>query len=196
MNDWSARDIQKWEYIPLGPFNAKNFCTTISPWIITMDALKVLRMDLPKQEPELLPYLCDKNDYLFDVNLDVYIQTNKMKNKQLICQSNTKYLYYSCHQQLSHHTITGCPFNAGDLLGSGTISGTQKNQFGSLLELSWSGKEPFQLNDGSTRSFLEDGDKITITGSQKAKNGDFIIGFGECNGVILPAHDPTMLGKL
>eukprot|EP00483_Globobulimina_turgida_P001852 UN01854 len=193
MNDWSARDIQKWEYIPLGPFNAKNFCTTISPWIVTMDALAPLRLSLPKQEPQLLPYLCDKNDFVFDVDLSVYIQTKKQKDKELLCSSNTKHLYYSCHQQLTHHTITGCPFNAGDLLGSGTISGTNKNEYGSLLELSWSGKQPITLNDGNTRTFLQDGDKITITGAKKSKDGNFVIGFGECNGVILPAHDPTLL---
>merc|ERR1712228_1070853 len=196
MNDWSARDIQKWEYIPLGPFNAKNFCTTISPWIVTMDALKPLNLSLPKQEPQLLPYLCDKDDFIFDVDLSVFIQTKQNKNKQLICSSNSKYLYYSCHQQLAHHTVTVCPFNAGDLLGSGTISGKNKNEFGSLLELSWSGKEPMNLENGETRTFLEDGDKITITGGKKVENGNYIIGFGECNGVILPAHDPTLLGKL
>jgi len=196
MNDWSARDIQKWEYIPLGPFNGKNFCTTISPWIVTMDALQPLRLPLPKQEPTLLPYLCDKEDFVLDVDLSVLIQSNQMKQKQLVCSSNTKHLYYSCHQQLAHHTVTGCPFNAGDLLGSGTISGTEKKEFGSFLELSWAGKQQIQLDDGSTRKFLQDGDKITITGSKKAKNGQFVIGFGECNGVILPAHDPTLLGKL
>eukprot|EP00486_Rosalina_sp_Unknown_P001938 CAMPEP_0201575730 /NCGR_PEP_ID=MMETSP0190_2-20130828/21103_1 /ASSEMBLY_ACC=CAM_ASM_000263 /TAXON_ID=37353 /ORGANISM="Rosalina sp." /LENGTH=437 /DNA_ID=CAMNT_0048005709 /DNA_START=118 /DNA_END=1431 /DNA_ORIENTATION=+ len=196
LNDWSARDIQKWEYIPLGPFNAKNFCSTISPWIVTMDALKILKLPLPKQEPQLLPYLTDKDDFLVDVDLNVYIQTKQMKDKQKLCTANSKYLYYSCHQQLAHHTITGCPFNAGDLLGSGTISGTDKTEYGSLLEMSWSGKEPIKLNDGSTRTFLEDGDKITITGAKKAPNGNFTIGFGECNGVILPSHDPTLLGKL
>ena len=196
MNDWSARDIQKWEYIPLGPFNAKNFATTISPWIVTMDALKPLTLPLPKQEPKLLPYLVDTDDFIFDVDLNVFIQTKKNKNKQLICKSNSKYLYYSCHQQLAHHTVTGCPFNAGDLLGSGTISGKNKNEFGSLLELSWSGKEPMKLENGETRTFLEDGDKITITGGKKVPNGDYVIGFGECKGVILPAHDPNLLGKL
>mmetsp|Transcript_12914 Transcript_12914/g.20514 ORF Transcript_12914/g.20514 Transcript_12914/m.20514 type:complete len:462 (-) Transcript_12914:104-1489(-) len=196
MNDWSARDIQKWEYVPLGPFNAKNFCTTISPWIVTMDALKPLKLPLVKQEPALLPYLCDKEDFLLDVALDVFIQTKQMKERQLLTRSNTKYLYYSCHQQLAHHSITGCPFNAGDLLGSGTISGTKKEEYGSMLELSWAGKEPMKLKDGSSRTFLQDGDKITITGCQKSKNGNFCIGFGECAGVILPAHDPTLLGKL
>jgi len=196
MNDWSARDIQKWEYIPLGPFNAKNFCTTISPWIVTMDALKPLTMPLPEQQPKLLPYLVDDDDFIFDVDLSVFIQTKKNENKQLICTSNCKYLYYSCHQQLTHHTVTGCPFNAGDLLGSGTISGKDKAEFGSLLELSWNGKEPLKLEKNETRTFLEDGDKITITGAKRVPNTDYMIGFGECTGVILPAHDPTLLGKL
>jgi len=196
LNDWSARDIQKWEYIPLGPFNAKNFQTTISPWIVTMDALKPLRQPLPKQEPKLLPYLVDDEDFLLDVDLDIFIQTKDQKEGEVISRANSNGLYYSCHQQLAHHTITGCPFKAGDLLGSGTISGTTKQELGSLLEMSWSGKEPLKLKDGSTRSFLEDGDKITITGSKKVEDGGFTIGFGECEGVILPAHDPTMLGKL
>jgi len=196
LNDWSARDIQKWEYIPLGPFNAKNFQSTISPWIVTMDALKPCKMALPKQEPKLLPYLVDDNDFLLDVNLDVYIQTKDQNEMELISKSNSNGLYYSAQQQLSHHTITGCPFKAGDLLGSGTISGTTKNELGSLLEMSWSGKEPLKLNDGSKRSFLEDGDKLTFIGYKKVDNGGYTIGFGECEGVVLPAHDPTLLGKL
>merc|ERR1712048_136172 len=147
--------------------------------IVTMDALKPLTMPLPEQNPKLLPYLVDKDDFVFDVDLSVFIQTKQNKNKQL-----------------THHTVTGCPFNAGDLLGSGTISGKDKAEFGSLLELSWNGKEPLQLEKNETRTFLEDGDKITITGAKRVPNTDYMIGFGECNGVILPAHDPTLLGKL
>jgi len=153
-------------------------------------------MALPKQEPKLLPYLVDDDDFLLDVDLDVYIQTKDQKEKELISKSNSNGLYYSAQQQLSHHTITGCPFKAGDLLGSGTISGTTKKELGSLLEMSWSGKEPLTLNDGSKRSFLEDGDKLTFIGYKKVANGGYTIGFGECEGVVLPAHDPTLLGKL
>merc|ERR1719206_368719 len=158
LNDWSARDIQKWEYIPLGPFNAKNFQTTISPWIVTMDALRPCRLALSTQEPKLLPYLVDANDFVLDVDLEVSLQTKA----EVISRANSKFLYYSAQQPLSHHTITGCPFKAGDLLGSGTISGVDKRALGSLLEMSWSGKEPLKMADGTERSFLEDGDKIVL----------------------------------
>jgi len=194
LNDWSARDIQKWEYIPLGPFNAKNFQTSISPWIVTMDALAPCKLALPKQEPTLLPYLRDAEDFVLDVDLEVSLQTKAQAKAEVISRANSKFLYYSAQQQLSHHTITGCPFKAGDLLGSGTISGETKKALGSLLEMSWSGKEPLKMADGTERSFLEDGDKIVLRGSKKV--GDYTIGFGECEGVVLPAHDPTVLGKL
>ena len=196
LNDWSARDIQKWEYIPLGPFNAKNFQTSISPWIVTMEALKPCRLPLPGQEPPLLPYLRDEagRDFVLDVDLEVSLQTKRQKAPEVISRANSKFLYYSAQQQLTHHTVTGCPFKPGDLLGSGTISGTTKQALGSLLEMSWSGKEPLKMQDGTERSFLEDGDKVVLRGSKRV--GDFTIGFGECEGVVLPAHDPTVLGKL
>ena len=197
MNDWSARDIQKWEYVPLGPFNAKNFATSISPWIITVDALNDFKCKMWKQEnPKPLSYLSDENDYLFDINLKVHLQTNKQDTPQLISESNSKYLYWSCHQQLAHHTSTGCPFNSGDLLGSGTISGPEPQSYGSMLELSWKGTKPIQMTDGTQRKFLADGDTVIITGECINKEKGYMIGFGKCQNVILSAHDPNMLGKL
>lgn len=196
LNDWSARDIQKWEYVPLGPFNAKNFCTSISPWIITMEALKPFRLPLCKQQPPLLPYLVTKKDFVLDINLLVSIQSSNMKEPQILSESNTKYLYYSAQQQLAHHSSTGCPFLAGDLLGSGTISGTNKNELGCLLEMSWAGKYAIPLDDGTARKYLHDGDTIVLNGRAVSQDGSFCIGFGGVSGTILPAHDPTLLGKL
>lgn len=189
MNDWSARDIQKWEYKPLGPFLAKNFATTISPWIIPLEALEPFKVPLPKQRPEPLPYLKCANDYLYDIELTVDIAPGSNANaRTTICKSNSKYLYWSQRQQLAHHTITGCIMKPGDLLASGTISGPTAETYGSMLELSWAGSKAINLNDGSTRKFLQDGDQVIISG--QASNGSVKIGFGECSGVVLPAVLP------
>ncbi|MBB1139058.1 fumarylacetoacetase [Myroides sp. WP-1] len=184
LNDWSARDIQTWEYVPLGPFLAKNFATSISPWVITLDALEPFRTASPKQEPTPLPYLQQKGDKTFDINLEVYLQPENGK-ETLICQSNFKYLYWTMSQQLAHHTINGCKINAGDLMGSGTISGPTPTSFGSLLELTWAGANPLTLEDGNTRTFIEDYDTITMKGF--CQNDEIRIGFGEVRSMLLPA---------
>lgn len=184
LNDWSARDIQTWEYVPLGPFLAKNFATSISPWVITLDALEPFRTASPKQEPTPLPYLQQTGDKTFDINLEVYLQPQHGK-ETLICESNFKYLYWTMSQQLAHHTINGCKINAGDLMGSGTISGPTPNSFGSLLELTWAGTNPITLEDGSTRTFIEDYDTITMKGY--CQNDNIRIGFGEVKSMLLPS---------
>ena len=186
MNDWSARDIQKWEYEPLGPFLAKNFATTISPWIVPIEALEPFKIPLPKQQPEPLPYLQGTNDYLYDIELTVDIVPNSNEGaRTTISKSNSKHLYWSQRQQLAHHTITGCNMKPGDLLASGTITGPTPDSYGSLLELSWAGSKSVTLKDGTSRKFLQDGDNVIISG--KATKGSTTIGFGECSGVILPA---------
>ncbi|WP_353103670.1 fumarylacetoacetase [Myroides odoratus] len=184
LNDWSARDIQTWEYVPLGPFLAKNFATSISPWVITLDALEPFRTASPKQDPTPLPYLQQTGDKTFDINLEVYLQPENGQDN-LICESNFKYLYWTMSQQLAHHTVNGCKINAGDLMGSGTISGTAPNSFGSLLELTWAGANPLTLADGSTRTFIEDYDTITMKGY--CQNDDIRIGFGEVSSMLLPS---------
>jgi len=184
LNDWSARDIQTWEYVPLGPFLAKNFATSISPWVITLDALEPFRTTSPKQEPTPLPYLQQTGDKTFDINLEVYLQPEHGK-ETLICESNFKYLYWTMSQQLAHHTINGCKINAGDLMGSGTISGPTPNSFGSLLELTWAGTNPITLADGNTRTFIEDYDTITMKGY--CQNDNIRIGFGEVKSMLLPS---------
>lgn len=186
LNDWSARDIQAWEYQPLGPFQAKATATSISPWIVTKPALEPFRTDTPAREFELLPHLRDTGPMLYDIDLSVTLAP-KGKAATQIARTNYKEMYYSAPQQLAHHTTSGCPMNVGDLLGSGTISGATKPERGSLLELSWGGKEPLTLDTGDTRSFLEDGDTLTLSG---AAHGDgYTIGFGTCTGTILPALD-------
>lgn len=184
LNDWSARDIQAWEYQPLGPFQAKATATTISPWIVTKAALDPFRTATPAREFELLPYLRDTKPMLYNINLTVEIAPSG-KTPTTITRTNYAEMYYSSAQQLAHHTTSGCPMNAGDLLGSGTISGAEKHQRGSLLELSWGGKEPLTLNTGETRTFIEDGDTITLTGA--AKGDGYQIGFGTCTGTVQPA---------
>jgi fumarylacetoacetase len=184
LNDWSARDIQTWEYVPLGPFLAKNFGTSISPWVVTLDALEPFRVASPTQDPTPLPYLQQKGDKAFDISLEVYI-TPKNAEGKLICQSNFKYLYWTMSQQLAHHTINGCKINSGDLMGSGTISGTEPTSFGSLLELTWGGTKPIEMPDGSTRTFIEDYDTITMKGY--CQNNEIRIGFGEVSSMLLPA---------
>ena len=185
MNDWSARDIQAWEYQPLGPFLAKNFCTSISPWVVTMEALEPFRKPLPKQDPEPLPYLCAKSDFTFDMRLEARLQTQKMKAPQTITRTNFQNLYWSASQQLAHHAVGGCNLQAGDLLASGTISGPTEDSRGCMLELTWRGAKPIQLEEGEERKWLEDGDTLSITGWCQADG--YRVGFGEVTGKILPA---------
>jgi fumarylacetoacetase len=184
LNDWSARDIQAWEYQPLGPFQAKATATTISPWIVTKAALDPFRTATPAREFELLPHLRDTKPMLYNIDLTVELAPSG-KTPTTITRTNYAEMYYSSAQQLAHHTTSGCPMNAGDLLGSGTISGAEKHERGSLLELSWGGKEPLTLDTGDTRTFIEDGDTITLTGT--AKGDGYQIGFGTCTGTVQPA---------
>lgn len=185
VNDWSARDIQKWEYQPLGPFLAKNFATSISPWIVTMEALEPFMVQGPKQEPEPLPYLRSDGNRTYDINLDVSLKSEKMNEEFVISRSNFKYMYWNISQQLAHHTVNGCNTKPGDMMASGTISGPAKDSYGSLLELTWRGENPIKLPNGEERKFIQDGDTLTITGFC---NGDgYKVGFGEVTGKILPA---------
>ena len=183
-NDWSARDIQSWEYVPLGPFLGKNFCSSISPWVVTLEALEPFRTVSPKQEPEVLDYLKFEGDKNFDINLEVYLQPENGE-ENLICQSNYKYMYWNMTQQLAHHTINGCNVEVGDLYASGTISGSEPNSFGSMLELTWRGQNPLKLSDGTERKFIEDHDTIIMRGFSE-KDG-IRVGFGEVRGKVLPA---------
>jgi fumarylacetoacetase len=183
LNDWSARDIQKWEYVPLGPFLAKNFATSISPWIVTMDALEPFRTKGPKQEPTPLPYLQQKGKHSFDINLEVAIQPENSK-PTVVSQSNFKYLYWSMCQQLAHHTSNGCRVNSGDMMGSGTISGPTEDSLGSMLELTWGGKNPIKMSDGTERKFINDNDTVIMKGF--CQNGQVRIGFGEVSSKLLP----------
>jgi len=183
-NDWSARDIQSWEYVPLGPFLGKNFCSSISPWVVTLEALEPFRTASPKQEPEVLDYLKFEADKNFDINLEVYLQPENGE-ENLICKSNYKYMYWNMAQQLAHHTINGCNVEVGDLYASGTISGSEPNSFGSMLELTWRGQNPLKLSDGSERKFIEDYDTIIMRGFSE-KDG-IRVGFGEVRGKVLPA---------
>lgn len=184
LNDWSARDIQKWEYVPLGPFLAKNFATTISAWIVTLDALEPYRVKGPVQDPEPLPYLREEGDSAYDIKLEAYIQPKK-EEENLVSRTNFKYMYWSIAQQLAHQTINGCNVRSGDIYGSGTISGPDPGSYGSLLELTWKGTKPIKLKDGSERKFLEDGDTVILRGY--CDNGKVRIGFGDCSGRIKKA---------
>jgi fumarylacetoacetase len=186
VNDWSARDIQRWEYVPLGPFLAKNFGTSISPWVVTLDALEPFRIPGPVQQPEPLPYLHSTGDWTFDIHLEVHLQTAKMERPHRICASNAKHLYWNICQQLAHHTVNGCNLRPGDLLASGTISGPTPDSYGSLLELAWKGTKPLTLPSGEQRSYLQDGDRVTMSGW--CQGDGFRIGFGEVTGKILPAR--------
>jgi fumarylacetoacetase len=183
-NDWSARDIQAWEYVPLGPFLGKNFGSSISPWVVTLDALEPFRVEGPKQDPTPLPYLQLAGAHTFDIALEAGIATPDGK-ETVICRSNFKHLYWSMAQQLAHHTVNGCNVNAGDLMASGTISGDTPDSYGSLLELTWKGTKPLKLHDGTERKFLNDGDTLVMRGHCE-KNG-VRIGFGEVRGEVLPA---------
>jgi fumarylacetoacetase len=186
LNDWSARDIQAWEYQPLGPFQAKATATTISPWIVMAAALQPFRVSTPPREVPLLPYLKEPGPMLYNIALEVAL-TPKGGTETVLSRTNYREMYYSAAQQLCHHTTSGCPMNVGDLLGSGTISGPAKGNRGSLLELSWGGKDPVALADGGMRSFLEDGDCLVLRGH--AQGDGYRIGFGACDGRIVPAVD-------
>ncbi|WP_114010773.1 fumarylacetoacetase [Cohaesibacter intestini] len=186
LNDWSARDIQAWEYQPLGPFQSKATATTISPWIVPKAALEPFRTSTPERERDLLPYLSEPGPMLYDIELEVGLAPEG-KAESIISRTNYSQMYYSAAQQLAHHTSSGCVMRTGDMLGSGTISGESKESRGSLLELSWGGKEPLKLASGDERSFLEDGDVLTLRGA--AKGDGYRVGFGECTGKVLPAID-------
>ncbi len=183
-NDWSARDIQKWEYVPLGPFLGKNFGSSISPWIVTLDALEIFRSNSPEQSPQPLPYLQGKKDATFDINLQVDIEPQGCE-ATTVCRSNFKYLYWSMAQQLAHHTVNGCNINAGDMMASGTISGPTEDSYGSMLELSWKGTKPLTMKDGSERKFLQDNDTVIM--KAHCEQDGFRLGFGEVRSTILPA---------
>ncbi|GAV06093.1 hypothetical protein RvY_16126 [Ramazzottius varieornatus] len=187
MNDWSARDIQKWEYQPLGPFLGKSFSTSISPWVVPMAALKPFLVDNVSQSPKVLPYLQHQDQFNFDIELEVLLQGSDIPEPRIISKSNFKHMYWTMKQQLAHHTSNGCNVRPGDLLGSGTISGPTKDSRGSLLELSWGGKAPLDLGNGLTRAYLKDDDIVTLKGY--CDNGKYRIGFGTCQGKILPATD-------
>jgi fumarylacetoacetase len=183
-NDWSARDIQAWEYAPLGPFLGKNFASTISPWIVTLDALEAFRVAGPVQDPPPLPYLSQEGKKNFDIKLEVSIKPENGEETQ-VATSNFKYMYWSMAQQLAHHTVNGCNVCSGDMMGSGTISGSTKAEFGSMLELTWKGENPITLKDGSQRKFINDNDTVIMRGH--CENEEVRIGFGECVGKVLPA---------
>ncbi|WP_367107546.1 fumarylacetoacetase [uncultured Psychrobacter sp.] len=187
-NDWSARDIQKWEYVPLGPFNAKTFASEISPWIVTMDALAPFKTELPTQDPKPLAYLREtKSDSSFDINLSVELLAENDDSATVIGETNFKYMYWSMAQQLAHHTITGCKVEVGDMMGSGTISGPTPDSYGSMLEIAWNATKPVELKSGETRTFIEDGDTVIMKGYSE-KDG-VRVGFGEVRGKVLPALD-------
>ena len=184
-NDWSARDIQKWEYVPLGPFLGKSFASSISPWIVTLEALEPFRVKGPQQNPTVLPYLESKGSKNFDIQLEVGI-TPQNGQEQTVSRSNFKYMYWNMAQQLAHHTVNGCNMNIGDLLASGTISGRDETSYGSMLELSWAGSKPIPMKDGTTRTFIENFDTVTMRGYGE-KNG-LRIGFGKVENQVLPSH--------
>ncbi len=185
MNDWSARDIQAWEYQPLGPFLAKNFCTSISPWVVTLEALEPFRKPLPAQDPEPLSYLHAAKDFTFDIHLEAQLRTAKMDVPHIVTRTNFQNLYWSISQQLAHHTVGGCNLQPGDLLASGTISGPTEESRGCMLELTWRGANPLKLPNGEERKWLEDGDTLSITGW--CEGDKYRVGFGEVSGRVLPA---------
>ncbi len=184
-NDWSARDMQTWEYVPLGPFLAKNFASSVSPWVVTMDALEPFKVPGPKQEPEVLPYLRFAGERNYDIDLEVSI-TPEAGEENVISRSNFRYMYWNVAQQLAHHTVNGCNINPGDIYASGTISGHDPSSYGSMLELAWKGTKPIQLSDGSQRTFINDGDTVIMRGN--ASNNGVRIGFGKVISQVLPAR--------
>ena len=183
-NDWSARDIQKWEYVPLGPFLAKNFASSISSWIVSLDALQPFCVDTPNQDPEVLDYLKFEGKKSYDIHLQVAI-TPESSEETIVCNSNFKYMYWNMAQQLAHHTVNGCNVRGGDLLGSGTISGPTPDSYGSMLELAWKGTKPIPMADGTERKFIQDGDTVTMRGF--CKNDKIRLGFGEVTSKLLPS---------
>ena len=183
-NDWSARDIQKWEYVPLGPFLAKNFASSISPWVVTLDALEPFKVKGPNQDPAVLPYLAYEGNKNYDINLEVCIQPENSQETR-VCLSNFKYMYWNMCQQLAHHTVNGCDINIGDFYASGTISGKEPSSYGSMLELSWKGTKTIEMTDGSERKFINDMDTVTMRGY--ANKDKVRIGFGEVKTKVLPA---------
>lgn len=185
LNDWSARDIQQWEYVPLGPFNSKTFATSISPWIVTMEALAPFRIEGETQLPTPLPYLQQAGKAGCDIALDVALRAQGAAAPSTISHTNQRHLYWSMAQQLAHHTVSGCNTRIGDLMGSGTISGPTPDSLGSLLELTWNGQKPLSLPDGSQRTFIQDGDEVVISGW--CQGDGYRVGFGEVSGVVLPA---------
>ncbi|WP_345816703.1 fumarylacetoacetase (plasmid) [Paraburkholderia sp. PREW-6R] len=187
LNDWSARDIQQWEYVPLGPFNSKGFATTISPWIVTLDALEPFRCQQPEQNPQPISYLRHSGEHAFDIHLEVDLRASGDAQAQTVSRTNFRYMYWSMAQQLAHHTSGGCNVRIGDLMGSGTISGPTPDSCGSLLESTWNGERPLQLASGKTRSFIEDGDELTFRGW--CQGDGYRIGFGSCTGRVLPARE-------
>jgi len=186
LNDWSARDIQQWEYVPLGPFQGKAFATSISPWVVTREALEPFRVHGPQQDPVPLPYLQQTQPNNYDIELEVGLRAASMDKPSRICRTNFRYMYWSSVQQLMHHASCGCAMNVGDLLGSGTVSGPEKSQRGSMLEIAWNGTEPVELAGGTARTFLEDGDSLVMRGW--CQGDGYRIGFGEVEGTILPAE--------
>ncbi len=184
-NDWSARDIQRWEYVPLGPFLAKNFGSSMSPWVVTMEALEPFKVEGPEQNPAPLPYLQFKGNKSYDINLEVFIQPEK-GDENLVCKSNHKFLYWNMAQQLAHHTVNGCNMQIGDVCASGTISGPTEDSFGSMLELAWKGTKPLKMKDGSERKYIQDNDTVIMRGYAH-KNG-VRVGFGEVSSKLLPAN--------
>ncbi len=190
-NDLSARDIQKWEYVPLGPFLSKNFGSVISPWIVTLEALDLFRIPGPVQSPEVLPYLQYEGEKHYDIRLEVWLESRQSsvvsRQSKVISQSNTKYLYWNFSQMLAHHTVNGCNMEVGDICASGTISGPDEGSYGSMLELAWKGTKPLEMPDGSVRRFIEDGDTVIMKGF--AEKDGIRVGFGECSTTILPARE-------
>ena len=184
-NDWSARDIQKWEYVPLGPFLGKNFASSVSVWVVTLEALEHFRLQGPSQDPAVLPYLQYEGQKNYDINLEVSITPDGGK-ENIVSRSNFKFMYWNMCQQLAHHTVNGCNVRVGDMLASGTISGKDESSYGSMLEISWAGKKPVTLNDGSQRKFINDGDTVTMKGFG---NKDGVrVGFGEVSSKVIPAE--------
>lgn len=184
MNDWSARDIQKWEYVPLGPFLAKSFASSISTWVVTLDALEPFKTNGPKQDPEVLSYLEYSGQHHYDINLEVMIQPERSE-PTTVSQSNYKHMYWNMVQQLAHHTVNGCNINGGDMMASGTISGPTPNSYGSMLEISWQGTKPIKLSDGSERKFIQDNDTVIMKGY--CQNKEVRIGFGAVSTKVLPS---------
>ena len=186
VNDWSARDIQRWEYQPLGPFLGKSFATSISPWMVTLEALEPFRVRPPEHDTPPLPYLLSSSEGAFDITVEAWLRSSQMEKPVRISQASFGQMYWTFAQMIAHHTSNGCPLRAGDLIASGTISGPEKINRGCLLELTWKGEEPLRLPDGETRTFLADGDEVTLT-AYCEKEGFNRIGFGTCRGAVIPA---------